>query len=126
MDLIIGGIYRHYKGDYYLVEGIVFHSETGEKLVLYRALYGNCKRYVRPLEMFFSKIDKEKCPAINQEYRFQFQDIKSVAVTYKPKAWKQLIYYSKIKGNFIKKILIHSLFNLSYEFFMFLKKLYRF
>ncbi len=79
MDIIIGGIYRHFKGDYYLVEDVVFHSETKEKLVLYRALYGSCRRYVRPYEMFLSKVDKQKYPNVKQEYRFEPQDIKSVA-----------------------------------------------
>ena len=47
MELVIGGIYKHFKGDYYLVEDIVYHSETKEKMVLYRALYGSGKKYVR-------------------------------------------------------------------------------
>ena len=76
----IGGIYRHFKGDYYLVEDIVIHSETREKMVLYRALYdGVAERYVRPYDMFISKVDKVKYPDVKQEYRFQLQSIKSVA-----------------------------------------------
>ncbi len=74
----IGGIYRHFKGDYYLVEDIVIHSETSEKMVLYRALYASTKRYVRPYEMFISKVDKVKYPDAKQAYRFELQDIKSV------------------------------------------------
>ena len=79
MDLVINGIYKHFKGDLYMVEDIVLHSETKEKMVLYRALYGKCLRYVRPYEMFMSKVDKEKYPTVEQEYRFQFQELKSVA-----------------------------------------------
>lgn len=79
MEIKIGGIYRHFKGDLYFVEDVVTHSETREKLVLYRALYGECKRFVRPYEMFMSKVDKVKYPDVKQVYRFELQDIKSVA-----------------------------------------------
>ena len=79
MDIIPGRIYKHFKGDLYLVEDIVLHSETKEKLVLYRALYGRGLRYVRPYEMFASKVDKIKYPTIEQEYRFQLQELESVA-----------------------------------------------
>jgi len=85
MSVVIGGIYKHFKGDYYLVEDVVYHSETKEKMVLYRALYGNTKRYVRPYDMFISKVDKVKYPDVKQEYRFQFQEIKSVANFKEPK-----------------------------------------
>ncbi len=79
MEIIPGRIYKHFKGDSYLVLGIVFHSETKEKLVHYKALYGNGLEYVRPLEMFTSKVDKNKYPNVEQEYRFQLQEVKSVA-----------------------------------------------
>lgn len=79
MDVTPGRIYRHFKGDYYLVEDIVIHSETGEKMVLYRQLYCDGKRYVRPYAMFTSKVDKVKYPDAQQEYRFQLQTIESVA-----------------------------------------------
>ena len=78
MELQINGIYKHFKGDLYLVEDIVLHSETKEKMVLYRALYGDCKRYVRPYDMFVSKVDKIKYPDVKQEYRFELQRIESV------------------------------------------------
>ncbi|MBQ8425625.1 MAG: DUF1653 domain-containing protein [Clostridia bacterium] len=79
MEILEGRIYKHFKGDLYLVEGVVFHSETKEKMVLYRALYGNGLRYVRPYEMFKEKVDKIKYPNVKQEYRFELQDILSVA-----------------------------------------------
>jgi len=78
-QLIKGRIYKHFKGDLYLVEDIVYHSETKEKMVLYRALYGNGISYVRPYEMFIEKVDKNKYPNVKQEYRFELQDIQSVA-----------------------------------------------
>ena len=52
------GHYKHYKrGDDYTVIDIVFHSETEETLVLYRAEYGERQLWVRPLEMFVETID---------------------------------------------------------------------
>lgn len=76
---IIGRVYRHYKGDYYIVRAIAKHSETGEQMVMYQALYGDGELWVRPLSLFMDKIDHTKHPDIKQEYRFELREIKSYA-----------------------------------------------
>lgn len=75
----VNGIYRHFKGDYYLVVDIANHSETKEKYVVYRRLYGDMDLWIRPLDMFLSEVDHEKYPNVKQKYRFQLQNIESVA-----------------------------------------------
>ncbi|MDO4535029.1 MAG: DUF1653 domain-containing protein [Clostridium perfringens] len=73
-----GKIFRHFKGDLYLVEDIVIHSETREKLVLYRALYGECGRFVRPYNMFLEKVPKNKENPTGQMYRFEEYEVQSL------------------------------------------------
>ncbi|SEH36320.1 MULTISPECIES: DUF1653 domain-containing protein [Atopobiaceae] len=78
-ELQVGKIYRHFKGDHYLVEGVARHSETGEELVIYRKLYGDCSLWVRPRQMFMGEVDRQKYPDARQRYRFELQEIPSVA-----------------------------------------------
>ena len=76
-ELKVKRVYRHFKGDLYLVEDVAEHSETGEKLVLYRDLYWEGKLYERTLEMFLSEVDQEEYQEVKQKYRFELQEIES-------------------------------------------------
>ena len=75
-----GDIVRHFKREYadpeskmYLYEIVTFakHTETGEELVIYKALYPPYEIYARPYEMFTGEVDHEKYPDIKQRYRFE-------------------------------------------------------
>lgn len=78
-EIQLGRVYRHFKGDCYLVEALAKDSETGETCVIYRKLYGDGGLWVRPLAMFLGKVDRDKYPQAQQEYRFELQEISSVA-----------------------------------------------
>ena len=78
-ELKLKRVYRHFKGDYYLVEYLANDSETGEEYVIYRKLYGDGSLWLRPKGMFLSEVDREKYPDCPQRYRFELQEIESVA-----------------------------------------------
>lgn len=66
-----GTVVRHFKGNMYVViNPDVYDTETGERMVLYTGLYSE-QWWVRPYDMFMSKVDKEKYPDVEQEYRFE-------------------------------------------------------
>ena len=75
MDIKKKGIYKHFKGDLYIVEDIAKHSETSEEYVVYRALYGNNELWIRPLAMFTEEVNKN-----GQKYRFELHEILSVKI----------------------------------------------
>ncbi len=73
-QLLIHRIYRHFKGNYYIVEDVAKDSETEEDMVIYRKLYGDGSLWVRPKAMFLSEVDHTKYPDVKQRYRFELQE----------------------------------------------------
>lgn len=89
MRLHAGDVVKHFKREtlsqeeqentkkyLYIIYDIAEHTETGEELVIYHSLYEPFKLYARPIDMFMSKVDKEKYPNIKQKYRFELLEDK--------------------------------------------------
>lgn len=86
-DIKVGDIVQHFKREVlfdknnqlylYKILEIAEHTETGEKLVIYQALYDSDAMgihfgvFARPFDMFMSEVDHDKYPDIKQKYRFE-------------------------------------------------------
>ncbi len=70
-NLEINSVYQHFKGNLYKVLGTAFDCETEEEVVIYMALYGEYKIWIRKKSEFLSLVDKEKYPKVVQKYRFE-------------------------------------------------------
>jgi len=77
-EIEVNKVYRHFKGNCYLVIDIAYDSETDTKYVIYRSLYGEGKLWIRPLDMFLSEVDHEKYPDVSQKYRFELFELNSI------------------------------------------------
>lgn len=74
-EVKVKGIYKHFKGDLYIVEDIAKNSNTLEKMVVYRGIYEDSPLWTRPVDDFLERVDKEKHPEATQEYKFELQEI---------------------------------------------------
>ena len=99
-------IYKHFKGNLYQIITIAEDSEDGRDMVVYQALYGAFKVYVRPLEMFVSKVDKVKYPDVMQEYRFELVEnvhAESVQKTLREEVIEEVMQKEKVQEDPIQK-----------------------
>ena len=73
-DYIIGGIYRHFKGNLYKLLLVATDTETEKETAVYKSLIGG-KIWCRPMDMFLSPVDRKKYPYATQENRFELAKV---------------------------------------------------
>lgn len=66
-----GEIYKHFRGNCYRIITVATHAETGEKLIIYQALYGDFGVYAEELAAFAEAVDKSKYPGVTQRKKFE-------------------------------------------------------
>ena len=69
-ELVVNGVYKHFKNKYYIVIGTAYNSDDECEYVIYRALYGEHKTWIRRKDEFLSEVDNKKYPEVKQKYRF--------------------------------------------------------
>ena len=84
-------MYRHFKGNIYQIRCLAKHSETGEMMVVYQAMYDTFQIYVRPLAMFMEEVDRVKYPDAKQKFRFELlKDMDDISSAAEPQGYEQL------------------------------------
>lgn len=74
MEIQVGKVYRHFKGNYYYIQEVALDSENKERMVIYRPLYErqDSKVWVRPEKMFFEEVPESRKDNITgQKLRFE-------------------------------------------------------
>lgn len=71
LNSMMGSVVKHFKGNRYVVLGIVSNADTCKQMVVYKALYGMGITWVRDVHEFLSEVDKTEHPNASQKYRFE-------------------------------------------------------
>ena len=91
-----GEVWRHFKGNCYLIIAAARHTETGKCMWFIKRFYGTYKDYLRPLDMFMSEVDRVKYPDVKQKYRFEKQKRKNRYFLPESAAVHDSLFYPKL------------------------------